>query len=309
MQTALLFLIFNRLDTTALVFEKIRQAKPPRLYIAADGPREDNNDDRNKIVKVREIATKVDWPCEVKTLFRNKNLGCKKAISTAINWFFENEEQGIILEDDCLPNLDFFNFCENLLFRYSKDERISAITGNNFQDGKWRGDASYYFSKYIHCWGWATWRRSWHKYDGNIKFWPKWSNSKDWVNFISNKIERRYWQNIFKRVHLEQVDSWAYPWTASIWYNKGLTITPNVNLVSNIGFGESATHTKSKKDKSFKMSVNNLGTLIYSNKVERNIEADNWTFNHHYGGKNLNFPFSLISYFRKIMIYLFKNKK
>ena len=184
-----------------------------------------------------------------------------------------------------------------------------TITGNNFQDGKWRGDASYYFSKYIHCWGWATWRRSWHKYDGNIKFWPKWSNSKDWVNFISNKIERRYWQNIFKRVHLEQVDSWAYPWTASIWYNKGLTITPNVNLVSNIGFGESATHTKSKKDKSFKMSVNNLGTLIYSNKVERNIEADNWTFNHHYGGKNLNFPFSLISYFRKIMIYLFENKK
>ena len=309
MQTALLFLIFNRLDTTALVFEKIRQAKPPRLYIAADGPREDNNDDRNKIVKVREIATKVDWPCEVKTLFRDKNLGCKKAISTAINWFFENEEQGIILEDDCLPNLDFFNFCENLLFRYSKDERISAITGNNFQNGKWRGDASYYYSKYNHCWGWATWRRSWQNYDGDIKFWPEWSNSKNWINFISNKVERRYWQNIFKRVHSGQIDSWAYPWTASVWYKKGLTITPNVNLVSNIGFGENATHTKSKKNKFFKLPLNNLGTLIYSKKVEKNIKADNWTFKYHYGGKNLYFPFNLIYFFRKIMIYLFKNKK
>ncbi len=309
MQTALLFLVFNRPDTTTLVFEKIRQAKPPRLYVAADGPRERDDDERNKIIMVREIATKVDWPCEVKTLFRNKNLGCKKAISTAITWFFEHEEQGIILEDDCLPNLDFFNFCENLLVRYSKDERISTITGNNFQNGKWRGNASYYFSKYNHCWGWATWRRSWRNYDGNIKFWPEWKNSKTWVNFITNKVERKYWQNIFTRVYSGKVDSWAYPWTASIWYKEGLTITPNVNLVSNIGFGESATHTKSKKDRSFELPVNNLGTLIYSKKVEKNIKADNWTFNHHYGGKNLYFPLNLIFYFRKIMIFLFTNKK
>ena len=309
MQTALLFLVFNRPDTTTLVFEKIRQVKPSRLYVASDGPRDGNNDDKKKVIKVREIATMVDWPCEVKTLFRDKNLGCKKGVSTAITWFFEHEEQGIILEDDCVPNLDFFTFCEDLLDRYFKDERISTITGNNFQNGKWRGNASYYFSKYNHCWGWATWRRSWKNYDGDIKFWPEWSNSKNWINFISNKVERRYWQNIFKRVHSGQIDSWAYPWTASVWYKKGLTITPNVNLVSNIGFGENATHTKSKKNKFFKLPLNNLGTLIYSKKVEKNIKADNWTFKYHYGGKNLYFPFNLIYFFRKIMIYLFKNKK
>ena len=187
MQTALLFLVFNRPDTTTQVFKKIRQAKPPRLYVASDGPRDGNSDDKKKVTKVREIATKVDWPCEVKTLFRDKNLGCKKGVSTAITWFFEHEEQGIILEDDCVPNLDFFTFCENLLQRYDKDERISTITGNNFQDGKWRGNASYYFSKYNHCWGWATWRRSWKNYDGDIKFWSKWSNSNAWLDFISNK--------------------------------------------------------------------------------------------------------------------------
>ena len=309
MQTALLFLVFNRPDTTRLVFEKIREVKPSRLYVAADGPREGNNEDKNKILKVQEIATSVDWPCEVKTLFRNKNLGCKKAVSSAITWFFDHEEQGIILEDDCLPHLDFFNFCENLLDRYFKDERVSAITGNNFQNGKWRGGASYYFSKYNHCWGWATWRRSWQNYDGDLKFWPEWSTSKAWIDFISNKAERKYWKNIFQRVHLGQVNSWAYPWTACTWHKEGLTVTPNVNLVSNIGFGESATHTNLERDKSFRLPVNNLGNLIYLNKVERNIKADNWTFNHHYGGKNLYFPFNLIFHLRKIIIYLFKNKK
>ena len=309
MQTALLFLVFNRPDTTIQVFKKIRQAKPPRLYVASDGPRDGNNDDKKKVTKVREIATKVDWPCEIKTLFRDKNLGCKKGVSTAITWFFEHEEQGIILEDDCVPNLDFFTFCENLLQRYDKDERISTITGNNFQDGKWRGNASYYFSKYNHCWGWATWRRSWKNYDGDIKFWSKWSNSNAWLDFISDKVERRYWQNIFDRVHSGQVNSWAYPWTASTWYKEGLTITPNVNLVSNIGFGENATHTTSKKDKFMELPVNSLGALMYPKKVEKNIEADNWTFNHHYGGKNLYFPFNWIFYLRKIMIYLLKNKK
>lgn len=309
MHTAVLFLVFNRPDTTAQVFKKIRQAKPSRLYVAADGPREENDEDKNEIIKVQEIATRVDWPCEVKTLFRNKNLGCKKAVSSAITWFFENEEQGIILEDDCLPNLDFFNFCENLLDRYVKDERVSAITGNNFQNDQWRGNASYYFSKYNHCWGWATWRRSWQNYDGDIKFWPRWSKSKAWADFISNKVERKYWKNIFQRVHSGQINSWAYPWTACTWYKEGLIVTPNVNLVSNIGFGERATHTKLDKDKSFNLPVNNLGNLIYPNKVERNIKADNWTFDHHYGGKNLYFPFNLIFYFRKIIIYLFKNKK
>ena len=147
LKTAVLFLVFNRPDTTTEVFEKVRQAKPQRLYIAGDGPREGREGEKEKVTKAREIATKVDWPCNVKTLFRDKNLGCKKGVSSAITWFFEQEEQGIILEDDCVPHLDFFTFCENLLDRYAEDERVSAITGNNFQNGKWRGGCIILFFK------------------------------------------------------------------------------------------------------------------------------------------------------------------
>ena len=189
LETAILILLFNRPETTIRVFDKISQIKPQRLYIASDGPRKNIDGEKEKVKKVREIATRVDWPCEVKTLFRNENLGCKKGVSSAITWFFEQEEQGIILEDDCVPNLDFFTFCESLLDRYAEDERVSVITGNNFQNNKWRGDASYYFSKYNHCWGWASWRRSWKDYQGDIKFWPKWKKSKEWLSCMPDKVQ------------------------------------------------------------------------------------------------------------------------
>lgn len=301
MKTAVLFLVFNRPNTTSEVFKKIRQAKPHRLYVASDGPRKSHDMEKEKVKNVREIATNIDWPCEVKTLFRDKNLGCKKAVSSAITWFFEHEEKGIILEDDCVPHLDFFSFCENLLDFYSDDKKVSVITGSNFQNGKWRGEASYYFSRYNHCWGWATWRRSWKNYDPNIKFWLNWSNSKAWKNFIHSKIERKYWNKIFNLVYLGQIDSWAYPWTASTWYKGGLTLTPNVNLVSNIGFGDNATHTKSRENEFSKMITKDLNNIIYTKKVERNKIADNWTFHHHYGGKKLYFPYNLALLFKKII--------
>ena len=149
LNTAVLFLIFNRLDTTKQVFEAIRQAKPPRLYIAADGARSSREGEAEKVQAVREyIIQNIDWECEVKTLFREQNLGCKYAVSGAIDWFFENEEMGIILEDDCLPSQSFFWFCEELLERYKDDMRVWHIGGSNFQNGIKRGDGDYYFSKY-----------------------------------------------------------------------------------------------------------------------------------------------------------------
>ena len=153
------------------------------------------------------------------------------------------------MDDDCLPNLDFFSFCENLLDRYFSDERIFVITGNNFQNGTWRGDASYYFSKYTPIWGWATWRRAWKHYQGDINFWPKWKSSDAWKKYKSDKIERKYLQKIFDSCYAGQIDSWDYPWMASTWYKNGLTATPNVNLVSNIGFGKDASYTKQKNSK------------------------------------------------------------
>jgi hypothetical protein len=305
-KTPVLFLVFNRPDTTSKVFEKIRQAKPARLYIAGDGPREGYNDDKEKIARVKEIVTNVDWPCDVRTFFREKNLGCKKGVSTAITWFFKYEEYGIILEDDCVPHLDFFTFCESLLTYYAKDEEVSVITGNNYQNNKWRGDASYYFSKYNHCWGWATWKKSWEDFQGDIKFWPEWSMSKSWLDFTPDKIERKYWEKIFNNVYHNQIDSWAYPWTASLWYKNRLTVTPNVNLVSNIGFGPDATHTKSKKNEIFKFPTSNLGKIKYTKKIERNIEADIFTFNYFFEGKKLRFPYSWIIFPYRILKYIIK---
>ena len=143
--TPILFVIFNRLDTTFKVFEKIREIKPKKLYIAADGPRKQIEGENEKCAKVRSIETLVDWDCEVKTLFQSENLSCGPAVSTAISWFFNNEEQGIILEDDCLPNTSFFHFCEEMLNYYKENETIMHIGGTNFQDGRMYGKADYYF--------------------------------------------------------------------------------------------------------------------------------------------------------------------
>jgi hypothetical protein len=308
-KTAILFIVFNRPNTTNRVFEKIRQAKPPRLYVASDGPREGYEGEKEKVIKTREIATIVDWPCEVKTLFRDKNLGCKNGVSTAITWFFKHEEQGIILEDDCVPHLDFFSFCENLLNYYADDEKVGAITGNNFQNNKWRGSASYYFSKFAHCWGWATWRRAWHHNDTDLKFWPKWRNSKDWLNSMPDKVERRFWQNNFDRVYAGEIDTWDYPWDASRFRKGFVAATPNVNLVSNIGFGEGATHTISKNSQFSNMPTYELGPMVYLEKVERDLLADQWTFDFHYGGKNLRFPYNFINFVYRALRFILNKFK
>ena len=294
LQTAVLFLVFNRPDTTARVFEMIRKAKPPRLYVAADGPRAKRVGEAQKVRRVRTIATAVDWPCDLKTLFRAKNYGCKHAVSAGITWFFEHEERGIILEDDCLPHVDFFRFCDVLLEHYACDKRVSVITGNNFQKGQQRGDGSYYLSKYNHCWGWASWRRAWNDYDGGLPFWTAWSKSEDWKKKNPDPVERRYWKKIFDRVRAGQIDSWAYPWTACVWRSGGLTVTPNVNLVSNIGFGPDATHTASANNSLAGIVTDALGEIRHPGVVEQDAVADRYVFDHTFGGRDSRFPRSLI---------------
>ena len=286
LKTPVLFLTFNRPAITQRVFEAIRKAKPSRLFIAADGPRADHPGDRQLCSEARRVAAEVDWPCEVLTLFREKNLGCKKAVSSAIDWFFSQVTKGIILEDDCLPHHDFFTFCDSMLEYYEDDERVWVITGNNFQHSRKRGNAAYYFSKYNHCWGWASWRRSWQFYRGDLPFWQEWNHSTDWFLKMQDRVEQRYWTDIFERVRSNEIDSWAYPWTASVWYHGGLTVTPNVNLVTNIGLGPDATHTISKKYKEG-LPVNSLGPLIHPKMVEQDKKADRYVFDHHFGGLRL----------------------
>jgi len=239
----ILFLIFNRPDTTRQVFEAIRMAQPPRLYVAADGPRSDRPGESERCEEARQIATQVDWNCEVQTLFRDGNLGCAKAVSEAISWFFSHEELGIILEDDCLPEPSFFSFQDELLERFKHDDRVALISGNNFQRAPRRDDRSYYYSVFNHIWGWGSWRRAWGKYDHAMSAWPTLRNQHWLRDFLGTKAAATYWARQFEETAKGNIDSWGYRWTYSCWREGMISVLPEVNLVKNIGFGSEATHT------------------------------------------------------------------
>lgn len=244
LNTAVLFLVFNRLDTTKQVFSAIRRAKPPKLYVAADGARQHKEEEAEKVAAVRDyILSNIDWECDVQTLFRDNNLGCKTAVSSAITWFFDHEEQGIILEDDCLPCQSFFWFCEELLNTYKSDMRVWHISGDNFQWGKKRGDGDYYFSKYNHIWGWATWADRWQHYDVNLDTLERFKQQNAINNIFEKGSEKQYWLNALTAVKSGKIDTWDYQWSYCVFINSGLSILPNTNLIKNIGFGADATHT------------------------------------------------------------------
>ena len=249
LKTAVLFLIFNRLDTTKKVFEAIQKAKPPRLYIAADGAREQKQGEDEKIKAVREyVLTNIDWDCEIKTLFREKNLGCKYAVSGAIDWFFENEETGIILEDDCLPSQSFFWFCEELLDKYKDDMRIMLISGYNKQN-VWNPEQyDYFFSHFGGIWGWASWRRAWHSYDIDMSLLAKFNEDKYFNYLLGDKlgmIRQKQMEDVLSK----NINSWAYQWGFARHINSGLACVPSKSLIQNIGVGKYATHTHTISDK------------------------------------------------------------
>lgn len=250
LNTAVLFLVFKRLDTTKQVFKAIRKAKPPRLYIASDGPRKTKEDEAAKVEAVREyIMSNIDWECEVKTLFREENLGCKMAVSGAIDWFFENEEMGIILEDDCLPSQSFFWFCEELLIKYKDDLRIWHIAGSNFNFGWQRDkDYSYYFSYYGSIWGWASWRSRWQHYDVEMKHYEEIKSKNYLWDVFGNKQVAQFIIDNFEEIR-NGLDTWDYQWAYTRYINSGLSIVPTVNMIRNLGFGNDATHTLSTNDK------------------------------------------------------------
>jgi hypothetical protein len=247
METPVLLIIFNRPQTTATVFEAIRQAKPKRLFVAADGARPDRPGEAEKCAAARAIVDRVDWDCEVQTDFAATNLGCAKRPVSAIDWVFEYADRAIILEDDCLPHPDFFRFCDQLLDRYLTDQRITSICGLNIQFGRRRGDYSYYFSHHFHCWGWATWKRAWQNFDLELKNWAEIRDSGVLKDILGDDRAVRYWQRTFQTLHdSKTVDIWDYQCILAFWLQNGLNIFPNGrNLISNIGIGADATHTTS----------------------------------------------------------------
>jgi hypothetical protein len=277
-----LLLVFNRPDTTRRVFETLRQARPPRLYVAADGARPDRAGEAQRCDEVRRIATAVDWDAQVETLFRPANLGCRDAVSQAIAWFFDQEPEGIILEDDCLADPSFFRFCGELLARYRDDPSVAMISGDSFRPFPGGSGPSYRAIRYPHVWGWATWRRVWADYDPAI---PRWAELRqtDWLLEVcdGSRAEEAHWRKIFDAQLHGEIDTWDYQWVFTCWLQRALSIVPASNLVTNIGFEPSGTHTRDRHS-----PLANLTTspITFPLRHPASIEADRglelWTDEH-----------------------------
>jgi hypothetical protein len=276
-KTPVLFIVFNRYDCTKRVFEAIQQYRPNKLYIAADGARPGVAEDMEKCQTVRDMVSNITWPCEVKKLFRDTNLGMKHAVPGAISWFFEQEEEGIILEDDCLPNQSFFHFCQQLLAHYRNDHRIMHIAGTNLQFGNQRGTASYYFSAIPSVWGWAGWRRAWKNYDLQMRLFDAFEKEGNLMEFVfTDPRVAQFALSLSKATYEGKIQTWDFPYAFSVIINNGLCITPNKNLVSNIGFQAGGTNTTNANDVHANIPVETIGELQHPAFFIPNRQADTY---------------------------------
>lgn len=280
--TPIALFIFNRPQLSQIVFNAIAKVKPQQLLIVADGPRSET--EWEKCQQARNIVNQVDWPCQVLTNFANKNLGCRIRVSTGLDWVFSQVEEAIILEDDCLPSPSFFNFCQVLLKHYRYDTNIMHISGNNFQEGQSRTENSYYFSKYSHIWGWASWRRAWQYYDVNMSSWMGYKKSKHFQQLCDSYWEQEYWLNTFDYVQQGAIDTWDYQWLLACWQQQGLSILPDRNLISNLGFTEESTHETAAKCWS-NLPTEDIWKIHHPSSISRNKIADRYTFDHFFGGE------------------------
>lgn len=281
----LLLITWRRPHALRQVIDAIRPVAPTRLFVACDGPNPERPGESEKVAATRAlIEQEIDWPCQIERLYSDVNQGCRLGVSRAITWFFEQVEEGIILEDDCVPHPDFFPYCTTLLERYRHDTRVWCISGNNFQNGQWRGDGSYYFSRYNHCWGWASWRGCWQHYDADLKLWPQLRDSSGLLSSVfEDPLERAYWGAIWDCLLREgKPDTWDYQWTFTCLANGGLTALPNRNLVSNVGFGDDATHTTGDAEPT--VIGEGLDELNHPNFLLRDAKADSYSFEHHFDG-------------------------
>jgi hypothetical protein len=276
---------FARPDTTAQVMEAIREAKPRRLLLVADGPRDEVPGEAERCEETRSVVDRVDWDCEVSTNFADRNLGPKERVESGLSWAFGLEEEAIVLEDDTLPHPSFFPFCDKLLERYRDDERILSIGGSNFQfDGRASAD-SYYFSRYPHIWGWAGWRRAWDLNDPEMTRWPELRESGWLDGLIDAPHAAGYWSFQLDLTYRER-HTWDYGWLFSGWVNGGLHAVPNVNLVSNLGFREDSTHTRPDQGEFLaELPTRELPfPLVHPDRVERNVAADDFSERALYSG-------------------------
>ena len=277
-----LVIAFNRPDLLRVLLDRLRLVRPSRIFVAIDGPRASREGEAERVQECRDLVASIDWPCEVSTQFQDRNLGCGLGVTTAISWFFSHVERGIILEDDIIPDPSFFTFCAELLERYEHDLRVFAIAGCNFapKDALEHPEQAYRFSQVPHIWGWATWRRSWQQHQLDIAGWRSRLPIRTLWSRLGHSVPATvYWTGIFELLARKQVDTWDGQFVLASMASQQLTATTNVNLIENIGFGETATHTVEYRHELTAGSLQ-LPTVPVPVVVDR--KADEWTRIHHF---------------------------
>jgi hypothetical protein len=269
------FIIFNRLETTRKVFEVIKKVKPRRLFVIADGPRNHKLGEIIACEDVRKLTEQIDWDCEVLRNYSSENLGCKNRIVSGLDWVFQQTDKAIILEDDCLPDISFFKFCDELLEKYEVNEKVRMISGNKVLYN-YEPENSYYFSRFVRIWGWATWKRVWQNYDKTIPDWINIKSSDLLPGILKTKNAINYWKTILDEVNSGVIDAWSLQLQLDQFKNDGLTIIPSKNLVINLGFDNSeATNTKGSGGLYRKMKLETISfPLSHPDLVKQNVEAD-----------------------------------
>ncbi len=275
-ETPILFLTFNRFEKTKLVFDRIKNIKPTQLFISSDGYRPNVVGEKKNVEKIRNfLLDEINWECDVFTKFNDYNLGCKIGVSSAIDWFFENVSEGIILEDDCLPNQSFFVFCDVLLKKYRHDVSIGMISGNGIGTSRINyNESSYTFSKYPMIWGWASWKRVWDLYELN----PNYDDKE--INQILRSVgtkSKNFWINVYEKLRYNRIDTWDYQVTFTFLKNSLISVIPTKNLISNIGFDSEATHTKKDKLENSILDTQEIDFPLISPKIKKpNIILDRY---------------------------------
>jgi len=254
MTTPVLFLIHRRPRLTQKVFQAIREVRPPVLLVAADGPSDDSRCRETR----SSVLNQIDWPCSVETRLLEDNEGCKLAVSGALDWAFSRHARLIVIEDDCLPSPSFFQFCEELLNRYENVPKVMQICGANLSGRIATDGSDYYVSRFATIWGWASWRRSWATYDLAMSDWPC---ERERASQLANCTSKKEWLwrlEIFNAAHCGEIDTWDHQWEYAKWKSGGLSLIPSRNLVSNLGWGNDATHTHDTNDPRAAMPADSL---------------------------------------------------
>ncbi len=303
LKSPVLLISFNRPNLTLQVFNQIRVYQPKHLYFAVDGYRDDVAGEKELCEQVEKLAQSVDWECKVSTRFSKHNQGMRLGVLNAINWFFDNEEKGIILEDDVLPDETFFSFCNEMLEKYRHDSRIMHVSGCNLQFGKKWGDGSYYFSHHANIWGWATWKRAWNMYDGELKTLPKFVENKHFSDILIGDMNKWQLNFLLKRL-FRKLNTWDYQWTYSVLSNSGLSITPNVSLVTNRGYGSNATTAFYTKTPLENITRGSMADIIHPSFVLANSKADR-----RFLKITMNQVPLIVRFFRKIVSIVLRKSK